>query len=120
MTTPSEIPPQQPVIPLTPDVRAAYQNLYDKYEAAIENTTDPTLLAELNSSQADVDDVLSKDDMYRLHANAALFQELLDQINCTNAGLKTLQAEIAATASRIKAIGDILSAINQVVTLIPG
>jgi hypothetical protein len=120
VTTPQDPAAQQPTIPLTPEVRAAYQDLYNKYEAAIENTADPVVLGTLNGSQSNVDDVLTKDSMYRLHADTALFQALLKQINATNAELKTLKAQISAIASHIAIAGDILAAINRVLTLIPG
>ncbi|QNI30519.1 hypothetical protein H7849_15355 [Alloacidobacterium dinghuense] len=113
-------PPSQPTIPLTPEARAAYQDLYDKYETAIENTTDPGILQALNDSQSSVDNILTKDSMYRLHANTALFEALLSQINDTNNDLKKLKNEIAAIASHIATAGEILAAINKVLTLVPG
>ena len=119
MTTPPSTPTGSPTIPLTPPVRAAYQYLYNNYEAAIENTTDPGVLAALNSSQADVDDILTKDSMYRLHADTALFQSLLEQINSTNAGLAQLKAQITAIASDIATAGEIIGAINKVLSLVP-
>jgi hypothetical protein len=79
--------PVNPTIPLAANVREAYQDLYDTLEDAIENTEDPAALAVLNSSQINVDDVLTKDDMYRLHADTALFQALHDQIDNTNTEL---------------------------------
>lgn len=119
MTTPAN-PPTQPTIPLTTELRAAYQDLYDKYETAIENTTDPVVLQALNDSQTSVDSILTKDAMYRLHANTALFEALLSQINTTNDDLRKLETQIAAVASHIATAGEILTAINKVLTLIPG
>lgn len=119
MTTPAN-PPNQPTIPLTPEARAAYQDLYDKCEAAIENTADPAVLATLNDSQSNVDDILTKDAMYRLHADTALFEALLKQINDTNHDLQKLKDRVAAVASHIATAGAILAAINKVLTLVPG
>ncbi len=120
MTTPRATPPRSPSIPLAPAVRAAYRDLYNKYEAAIEDTTDPSVLAALNASQAQVDDILTKDAMYRLHADTALFQALLEQINSTNADLAKLKAQIAAIASDISTAGEIIGAINKVLSFFSG
>jgi hypothetical protein len=119
LTTPPATPASPPSIPLAPAVLAAYRNLYNKYEDAIENATDPNLLAALNASQAQVDDILTKDAMYRLHADTALFQALLEQINGTNADLAKLKAQIAAIASGISTAGEIIGAINNVLSLFP-
>jgi hypothetical protein len=109
-----------PSIPLTDELRAAYKDLYTKYESAIESTTDVAILEALNASRLDVDDVLTKDTMYRLHANTELFAVLLKQINDTNEGLSTLKGQIAAVASHIALAGDIIAAINKVLSIVPG
>ncbi len=119
MSTTPPTPPS-PAIPLTPDLRAAYQDLYAKLENEIENSADTVALQALSGPYSGVDDILVKDDEYRVHADTALFQALLDQINSTNADLKTLSAQIAATISHFNTAGDILGAINRVLTLIPG
>lgn len=119
MTTPPTTP-SAPTIPLTPELRAAYQNLLDKYQTAIENTADPGVLEALNSSRTNVDNVLTKDTMYRIEANTVLYGALLQQINGTNDELKALQAQILAISSGVSTFGDILGAIDKVLTLIPG
>ena len=97
-TTPPSIPPApiagapaSPTIPLTPVLRAAYEDLYTKYETAIESSTDPGVIAALSASQANVDGTLTLDNMYRLKAITALYNALLQQINSTNDELKALQ-----------------------------
>lgn len=110
--------PSQPPIPLTPNLRAAYQDLYDKIEAAIEGTTDVVALQILNAQQAQLDDTLQKDDVYRLNANAAAFSALLQQINGTNAGLKTLEGQIQSTASHFATADKILGAIGKIFGLL--
>ena len=120
MTTLPPIPPGTPAIPLTPEVRAAYQHLYDLYEAAIEATADPGLLETLNASQTDVGNILTKDNMYQLHADTGLFTALQDQIKNTNDSLQTVKTQIAAVASHIALAGDIIAAIGKVLTLVPG
>lgn len=112
--------PSVPMIPLAPDLRAAYEDLYDKYETAIENTRDPGVSAALSASQVNVDDILTKDNLYRIEANTALYDALLQQINSTNDELKALQAQMLAISSGISTFGEILGAINKVLTLIPG
>ena len=81
---------------------------------------DAAILAALNASQQDVDDILTKDTQYRLHANTAQFAALLKQINQTNENLKTLQDQIAAVASHVAAAGAVIGAIGKVLTLVPG
>jgi hypothetical protein len=119
LTTPPTTPPA-PTIPLPPELRAAYQDLYNKFETAIENTTDVGALEALNASQLDVGNLLTKDGELQLAANTALYNALLDQINGTNVDLKALQTQILAISNGISTFADILGAINKVLTLIPG
>jgi hypothetical protein len=117
---PSPTPPvpPAPTLPLTPQVRAAYQDLYDKYEDAIHGTTDPVVLEALIDSKDDVDDVLTKDDMYHIEQNTAIYDALLGQINDTNTNLKALKVQIAAVASHIATAGAIIGAIDKVLGLV--
>ena len=112
--------PVPPTIPLTPEVRQAYQNLYNKMQDAIQQTTNVALLQALNTWQGEVDDVLTKDNMYRLQASTALFKALLEQINYTNDGLEKLKGEIESISSGFQDAAQVLAAINQVLGLIPG
>jgi hypothetical protein len=112
--------PTDPTIPLSPEVRAAYQDLYNKIQAAIDSTMDATAVETLNPKLAEVDQVLTKDDEYRLSQDTAVFAALKTQINSTNQGLKTLRAQIASTASHFATAGAIIGAIDKVLTLIPG
>ena len=112
--------PNPPAIPLADDVRKAYQDLNNTLQSAIEGTTDLALLEALNTAQAQVDDVLTKDAMFRLHANTALFDALLTQINQTNDELQTLQAQIQSITTGFTRAGEVLGAINKVLSLIPG
>ena len=121
-TTPPVLPaalPATPTIPLTPELRAAYQDLNKKYETAIQNTIDVGVLESLNASQLDVNNILTKDDMYRLQANSALYDALLKQINGTNADLKDLKDQIEAISSGISTFSDILAAISKVLSMVP-
>jgi hypothetical protein len=111
--------PAQPTIPLTPDARAAYQELYNKFQAEIEGTTDGIALVTLNDSRDAVVAVLDMDDTYRLNQNTALFNDLLEQIKSTNTDLDKLKAEIAAVASHISTAADIIAAIDKVLTIVP-
>jgi hypothetical protein len=108
-----------PTIPLTPDLRAAYEDLYDKYETAIENTRDPGVSEALQASQLDVEDILTKDDLYQFEADTALYAALLQQITTTNTNLATLKTQIEALTSHVSTFGDILAAITKVLTLVP-
>jgi hypothetical protein len=120
-TTPTQAAglPASPAIPLAPELRAAYQDLYNKYEAAIENTTDVGAGEALTASQLNVEDILTKDDLYRLEANTALYQVLLTQINATNLDLKALKTQILAISSGISTFADILAAIDKVLIMVP-
>jgi len=118
--TNSPTTPSAPAIPLTAELRAAYQDLYDRYEAAIENTSDVGALEALNASQLDVGNILTKDGEYRLAANTALYDALLQQINSTNVDLKALKTQILAISDGVSTFGDIVGAIDKVLTLIPG
>lgn len=111
--------PVNPTIPLPADVRAAYQELYDKLENAIENTEDTAALQVLNDSQTNVENILTKDDMYRLHADTALFHALQEQIDSTNAELDKLRDQIKAVSSDFEMAGDVIAAITKVLKLFP-
>ena len=117
---PPGLPPGPVEIPLSTELRRAYDDLYDSIEAAIESSKDAAVLEALNARQADVDDVLTKDDMYRLHANTDLFKALCQQIKDTNEGLEELQKQISSIAAGFNEAGQVLAAINKVLTLIPG
>jgi superfamily I DNA and RNA helicase len=112
--------PVAPSLPLSEELRAAYEKLYDTIEAAIEDTTDLAALEALNAVLPQVDDILTKDRMYRLHANTALFEALLQQINDTNVQLKELQEQVASVASRFSDAADVIDAISRLFALLPG
>lgn len=109
-----------PTIPLTPEARKAYQELFDKNEAAIESTTDVTVLDSLNDTQDAIGAVLSADNEYRLDQNTANFNALLTQINGANDSLKKLQKDVAGIASKISAFGDVAAGIVKVLSLVGG
>ena len=110
--------PASPSIPLPDDLRAAYEDLYNKLEAQYQSTADPTVLEVVGPARDNVSNILTKDDMYKLNANTALFQALQVQINSTNDDLKTLQGQIAATASHFALAGDILAGITKVFSVL--
>ncbi|HEV2135574.1 MAG TPA: hypothetical protein VGR47_15170 [Terracidiphilus sp.] len=107
-------------IPLSPDVRAAYQDLYNKIQTEIDGTMDLVAVEALNPQLNEVGQVLTKDDEYRLTQDTAIFAALKTQVISVNQGIKTLRAEIAATASHFATAGAILGAIDKVLTLVPG
>ena len=114
------VPPGSPTLPLSTEARKAYVDLYNTLETAIQGTTDVALLLALNPVQTQVSNVLTKDNMYKLHANTELFQALLAQIEDTNEDLETLQDQISSIASGFEMAGKVLAAINKVLTLVPG
>jgi hypothetical protein len=119
LSTPTPAP-ATPTIPLPADVRAAYEAVYAKTQAAIVGTTDFTLLTALNATRDDIGGLISADDQYRISQNTAQFEALLKSINATNAGLKTLQTTIAGVAVKIGRFGEVAGAINKVLSLVPG
>jgi hypothetical protein len=112
--------PANPAIPLSADARAAYQDLYNKMQTAIDSTMDLATLQALNAWQPKVELVLTEDDNYKLNADTALFDSLQQQINYVNQGLKTLRDQISSITSHVAMAGEIIAAINKVLTLVPG
>jgi hypothetical protein len=108
-----------PAIPLTPDLRASYQEVYAKNQKALEEANDFELVKQLNASQLQIGGLLSADDQYRLHADTALFQSMLTQIKATNDGLKTLQDKIGKIEGGISKFADVLGAVSQVLSFFP-
>jgi ABC-type transporter Mla subunit MlaD len=118
-TTPITPGGATPTLPLTPDARQAYKDLYTANETAIENTTDGTLLQSLNDTQFAIGGVLSADNEYRLNQDTAQFNALLTQINAATAALKKLQSDIAGIASKVSAFGAVAGGIAKVLSFFP-
>lgn len=113
-------PPAGPVIPLTPEVRAAYQDLYDSMQKALDSNMDLATIQLLNQWQPQIDLVLTKNDLYRLTQDTAVFAALKKQVCDVNNGLRTLQGQVSSIASHFATAAAILGAINKLLTLIPG
>jgi hypothetical protein len=108
--------PASPTIPLSDDLRAAYEALYATLETQYQATADPTVLGAVGPARDNVSNILTKDDMYKFNQDTALFQAELQQITSTNQGLATLQKQIQSTASHFSMAGDILSGITKVLS----
>lgn len=106
-------------IPLTPEVRAAYQDLYDKIQKAIDNTMDLPTIQALNKWQPEVDQVLTQDAEYRLSQDTNIFAALQKQIQFVNDGITELKSQISSIASHFAMAGEILAAINKVLSFVP-
>jgi hypothetical protein len=119
-TPPVDNLPANPTIPLTPEVSAAYQDLYNKMQAALDSTMDEATIEALNAWQPEVDQVLRKDELYKIATNTSNLGALQKQIGYTNQGLRTLQSQISSIASHFAMAGDIIAAIDKVLTLVPG
>jgi hypothetical protein len=118
-TLPCEPSPAAPVIPLTPELRAAYLELSARYQAAFDANPDYAFRMEVRDWKTDVDNILEKDAMYRLDANTALLQAILGQIQSTSTDLVKIKAKISAIAGDFALVGDVLTAINKVIALVP-
>jgi hypothetical protein len=101
-------------------VEEAYQDLLKKIQAGIDSTMDLATIQALNMWWAEVDQVLTKNRLYKLSADTDIFEALQKQINYTNQGIKTLRDQISSIASHFAMAGDIIAAIGKVLTLIPG
>lgn len=120
MPTPIESTPVPPcTIPLPPEVRSAYQELYDKIQAAIDSTMDQATIDLLNRWQFEVDQVLTKDGEYKLSQDTNIFAALQKQIQCVNKGLAELRSQITSIASHFEMAGDIVAAIDKILSLFP-
>ncbi len=120
MTTPPvENLPTNPTIPLTPELKAAYEDLLAKIQTQLDATVDPAVTEALNSCWNQVDQVLAKDGEYRFSADTAIFEALQKQIDDTNDGLKTLRGQIASIAGHFALAGDIIAGIDQVLSFFP-
>jgi hypothetical protein len=115
-TTPPGSPQASPTIPLSDDLRAAYEDLYSNLEAQYQATADATVLGAIGPARDNVSNTLTKDDMCKFSQDSSLFAALQAQITSTNQGLATLQTQIQSTASHFSMAGDILSAITKVFT----
>jgi len=117
---PVKIPPTGPAIPLLPEVRAAYQDLYNSMQKALDNTMDAATVELLNQWQPQIELVLNQDDEYRLSQDTAVFASLQKQINDVNDGITTLRSQIASIASHFSMAATVIAAIDKLVTtLIP-
>jgi septal ring factor EnvC (AmiA/AmiB activator) len=105
-------------IPLTPAVRAAYQELYNKIQTAIDSTMDAATLEALNAWQPQVEQVLTEDRLYTLTQDTNIFASLQKQIKTVNDGLAQLRSQIAAIASHFAMAGEIIAAIDKVLTVV--
>ena len=109
-----------PLSPLTDEQRADYHDLYDKLQTAMEdNASDPTVYLPLKDARSDVDAILTKDTLYRLQANTALYQSLVTQIKDTNVDLAQLKAEILAIDDKLQRFADVVAAVDKVITKFP-
>jgi hypothetical protein len=113
------IPSAAPSIPLTLEVRQAYQDLSDEYQSEFETSTDLVYRKELLAWKTDVDNILTKDRQYQFNANTLLLQALLGQIKQTNTDLVKIKAQLEAIVSKIGTAGTIIAAINKVLSLVP-
>jgi hypothetical protein len=107
-----------PTIPLTPETRQAYLDLYKKAELAVQATADGTILGSLNDTKDAIGAVISADNDARLAQDDASFKAVQTQIDAANDSMKKLAADIAGVASKIKVFGDVASGINTVLTLV--
>jgi septal ring factor EnvC (AmiA/AmiB activator) len=105
-------------IPLTAAAKAAYQDLYIKIQTAIDSTMDLATVEALNQAWPQIDKVLTEDGEYTLTHNTNIFASLQQQIKATNDGITQLRTQIAAIASHFAMAGEIIAAINKVLSVV--
>ena len=129
MPTPSPKPPLPPAslppvpagpvtLPLVPALRAAYQEVYDQSEILKQSTHDLALRDMCNAISAGADDVLTKDNLYRIEANTVLFEVIQAQIKDTLTQLTAVKKQIEAVASHIAVASSVVGAIDKLLTLV--
>lgn len=111
--------PQQP--PAEPIMEAG---VYDAYQAALdilneqcESTSDKEAVRILNDAAQALSDMLTKDNMVHLEANAAQFTTLTPQMKKSNEALKKLKDQLAWIAAKIADVGKVMGAVNDVLAL---
>lgn len=107
-----------PTIPLTPETRQSYLDLYAKAELAVQATADGTILGSLNDTKDAIGAVISADNKARLAQDDASFKAVQTAINTASDSMKKLAGDIAGVASKIKIFGDVASGINTLLTLV--
>ena len=114
--------PANPSIPLSPDMRAAYEDLYDKIQAAQQaNRYNLAAVQLLNQWEPQVDEVLDQDDECTLSKDTNVFATLQKQIKSVNEGLTTLRGQVKAIASHFAMAADVIAAIDKVLGFfVPG
>ena len=113
--------PLNPTIPLSPDLKAAYQNLYDTLQSAVNSTMDLATIEALNPMLNQVDQVLTQNDEYTLSQDTNVFTALQKQIQSVNDGLKVLRGQVQAIAAHFALAGTVIAAIDKVLGFfIPG
>ncbi|MGB0063301.1 MAG: hypothetical protein WBP85_02555 [Terracidiphilus sp.] len=106
-------------IPLAPDVRAAYQDLRSQIQTAIDSTMDLATTEVLNKWWPEIDQVLTQDDEYTMSQDTNVFAALQQQIKYVNDGITELRGQIASIASHFEMAGDVITAIDKVLSLFP-
>lgn len=105
-----------PALPLSPDARQSYEDMYALAEAAVQNTSDPTILGSLNDSKDAIGAVISADNEARIKQDDASFQALQAQIKIANHALMKLKSDIAGVATKINIFGQVASGIAKVIS----
>jgi hypothetical protein len=104
-------------LPLNPDARQSYEDMYALAEAAVQNTSDPTILGSLNDSKDAIGAVISADNAAQLQQDDASFQALQAQIKIANDALTKLKSDIAGVATKINIFGQVAAGIDKVISI---
>jgi septal ring factor EnvC (AmiA/AmiB activator) len=119
MATPiGSTPPPAYTIPLTPAAKAAYKDLYDKIQVALNSTMDLATIQALNQAWPQIDQVLDENDEYAMTQDTNVFASLQKQIKTVNDGITQLRSQITAIASHFAMAGEIIAAIDKVLSVV--
>lgn len=106
--------------PLKPEVRKAYNDLYESTKTSFQQTNDPEAIKYLGDVQLWVGNVLEADDVAQIAANDPGFAKLKKAVGDANTGLKTVQGDMENIAKKIGTIGKVVAGITQVLSFFPG
>lgn len=105
--------------PLKPDVRKAYQDLYETTKQSFEQTNDPDAIKYLGDIELWIGGVLSADDQALIAQDDAAFAALKKKVSDTNNSLKAVQGHMEDVAKKIGVVSNVVAGITTVLSFFP-
>lgn len=101
---------------LTPEVRRAYEELYESAKRAFEQTNDPGEIQNLGDIELRIGEVLAADDLVRIRQDAAEVAALKKAVSDANAELKQAQRAIEKGAKKGGLLDRVMAGITKVLS----